>query len=87
VEGRDRWRHPGKRLLGQVWTIGEHICTHLDVPAHFIASGRPSPEMRLGDLVAAIVVVLTVVGADRYGARRAAGGPAVADGRRRACAG
>ena len=40
-----------------MWPILEHIRTHLDAPAHFIASGRPSPEMTPGELVAAIVVV------------------------------
>jgi kynurenine formamidase len=44
-------------FYGQVWTIWEHICTHMDVPAHFIGGGRSSPEMTLNELVAPIVVV------------------------------
>jgi Putative cyclase len=27
---------PANGFYGQVWTIWEHICTHMDVPAHFI---------------------------------------------------
>ena len=44
-------------FYGQVWTIWEHTCTHMDVPAHFIEGGRTSPEMTLRELVAPIVVV------------------------------
>ena len=48
---------PEDGFYGQVWTIWEHICTHMDVPAHFIAGGRTSPELELEELVAPIVVV------------------------------
>jgi kynurenine formamidase len=48
---------PANGFYGQVWTIWEHICTHMDVPAHFIEGGRTSPEMALEELVAPIVVV------------------------------
>jgi kynurenine formamidase len=48
---------PANGFYGQVWTIWEHICTHMDVPAHFIEGGRTSPEMTLEELVAPIVVV------------------------------
>jgi kynurenine formamidase len=44
-------------FYGQVWTIWEHICTHMDVPAHFVADGRSSPELALDELVAPVVVV------------------------------
>jgi kynurenine formamidase len=44
-------------FYGQVWTIWEHICTHMDVPAHFIVDGRTSPQLELEELVAPIVVV------------------------------
>lgn len=44
-------------FYGQTWDIWEHSCTHLDVPAHFIPGGRKSPDMRLRELVAPIVVV------------------------------
>ena len=48
---------PEDGFYGQVWTIWEHICTHMDVPAHFIVGGRTSPELALEELVAPIVVV------------------------------
>jgi kynurenine formamidase len=48
---------PVNGFYGQVWTIWEHICTHMDVPAHFIVGGRTSPELALEELVAPIVVV------------------------------
>jgi kynurenine formamidase len=48
---------PANGFYGQVWTIWEHICTHMDVPAHFIDGGRTSPELTLEELVAPIAVV------------------------------
>jgi kynurenine formamidase len=48
---------PENGFYGQVWTIWEHICTHMDVPAHFIVGGRTSPELALDELIAPIVVV------------------------------
>ena len=48
---------PANGFYGQVWTIWEHICTHMDVPAHFIEGGRTSPELALDELVTPIVVV------------------------------
>jgi kynurenine formamidase len=48
---------PAGGFYGQVWTIWEHVCTHMDLPAHFIDGGRTSPEMTLGEFVAPIVVV------------------------------
>jgi kynurenine formamidase len=44
-------------FYGQVWTIWEHLCTHMDVPAHFVPGGRTSPQLTLDELVAPIVVV------------------------------
>jgi kynurenine formamidase len=44
-------------FYGQVWTIWEHICTHMDVPAHFVVGGRTSPDLSLDELVAPVVVV------------------------------
>jgi kynurenine formamidase len=44
-------------FYGQVWTIWEHICTHMDVPAHFVADGRSSHELLVDELVAPVVVV------------------------------
>jgi kynurenine formamidase len=48
---------PANGFYGQVWTIWEHICTHMDVPAHFIVGGRTSPELPIHELVAPVVVV------------------------------
>jgi kynurenine formamidase len=48
---------PENGFYGQVWTIWEHVCTHMDVPAHFITGGRTSPELELEELVAPIAVV------------------------------
>jgi kynurenine formamidase len=48
---------PEDGFYGQVWTFWEHICTHMDVPGHFITRGRTSPELGLDELVAPIVVV------------------------------
>jgi kynurenine formamidase len=48
---------PENGFYGQVWTIWEHVCTHMDVPAHFITGGRTSPELELDELVAPIAVV------------------------------
>jgi kynurenine formamidase len=48
---------PANGFYGQVWTIWEHICTHMDVPAHFVEGGRTSPELTLDELVTPIVVV------------------------------
>ena len=44
-------------FYGQRWGFWEHTCTHMDVPAHFVAGGRTSPEMTLRELVGPIVVV------------------------------
>jgi kynurenine formamidase len=48
---------PANGFYGQVWTMWEHICTHMDVPAHFIEGGRTSPELPIEELIAPIVVV------------------------------
>jgi kynurenine formamidase len=44
-------------FYGQVWTIWEHVCTHMDAPGHFIVGGRKSPQLTLEELIAPIVVV------------------------------
>jgi kynurenine formamidase len=44
-------------FYGQTWDIWEHSCTHVDAPGHFIPGGRFSPELKLDELVAPIVVV------------------------------
>jgi kynurenine formamidase len=48
---------PADGFYGQVWTIWEHICTHMDVPAHFVERGRTSAELPIEELIAPIVVV------------------------------
>jgi kynurenine formamidase len=48
---------PANGFYGQVWTLWEHIGTHMDVPAHFIEGGRTSPELSLDELIAPVVVV------------------------------
>jgi kynurenine formamidase len=48
---------PANGYYGQVWSLWEHTCTHMDVPAHFIEGGRTSPDVALDELVAPIVVV------------------------------
>ena len=48
---------PNDGFYGQVWTLWEHTCTHMDVPAHFVEGGRTSPELALDELVAPVVVV------------------------------
>jgi kynurenine formamidase len=44
-------------FYGQTWSIWEHSCTHIDAPGHFIPGGRLSPQLKLSELVAPIVVV------------------------------
>jgi kynurenine formamidase len=58
----DSTRHTARTIqqhgfYGQVWTLWEHTGTHMDVPAHFVAGGRTSPQMTLEELNAPIVVV------------------------------
>ena len=48
---------PANGFYGQTWTFWEHNCTHLDVPAHFVAGGRFSPEITLEELVRPLAVV------------------------------
>lgn len=48
---------PANGFYGQTWTFWEHTCTHLDVPAHFVAGGRFSPQISLEELVRPLAVV------------------------------
>lgn len=48
---------PVNGFYGQIWTFWEHNCTHLDVPAHFVAGGRFSPQISLEELVRPLAVV------------------------------
>ena len=54
-------------FYAQQWTLSEHACTHMDAPAHFVVGGRTTPQLRLSELVAPVVVIDI--------ARRAAGDP------------
>jgi kynurenine formamidase len=51
---------PANGFYGQVWKFWEHTCTHMDVPAHFIASGRTSPQLRLDELLQVPIVVVDI---------------------------
>jgi kynurenine formamidase len=44
-------------FYAQRWTFGEHSGTHMDVPGHFVAGGRLSPEITPRELLVPIVVV------------------------------
>ena len=48
---------PANGFYGQTWTLWEHSCTHLDVPAHFVIGGRFSPEISLDELIRPLVVI------------------------------
>jgi kynurenine formamidase len=48
---------PNDGFYGQVWRFWEHTGTHLDVPAHFIAGGRTTPELTLDELMSPLAVV------------------------------
>jgi kynurenine formamidase len=48
---------PANGFYGQVWSLWEHTCTHMDVPAHFIEGGRTSPDLSLDELIGPLVVV------------------------------
>jgi kynurenine formamidase len=51
---------PANGFYGQTWHFWEHTCTHLDVPAHFVAGGRYSPQMSLEELVGRPLAVIDV---------------------------
>jgi kynurenine formamidase len=44
-------------FYGQVWTLWEHTCTHIDAPGHFIKGGRHTPALKLRELIAPVVVI------------------------------
>jgi kynurenine formamidase len=48
---------PANGFYGQVWHFWEHTGTHMDVPAHFVAGGRSSEELRPEELIRPIVVI------------------------------
>ena len=41
----------------QEWTFDEHSGTHMDAPAHFVAGGRFTPQLKARELVLPIVVI------------------------------
>ena len=44
-------------FYGQQWTLFEHVCTHVDAPAHFVVNGRTTTELPVSELVAPAVVI------------------------------
>lgn len=51
---------PANGFYGQIWRFWEHTCTHMDVPAHFIAGGRTSPQLRLDELLQVPIAVVDI---------------------------
>ena len=58
---------PSRRTLTRIdpdgfykleWTFDEHSGTHMDAPAHFVAGGRFTPQLRMRELVLPIVVIV-----------------------------
>jgi kynurenine formamidase len=48
---------PADGFYKQEWTFDEHSGTHMDAPAHFVAGGRYTPQLTIGELVLPIVVI------------------------------
>jgi kynurenine formamidase len=48
---------PNQGFYGQEWTFGEHSCTHMDAPGHFVAGGRLTPEITLKELMLPVAVI------------------------------
>ena len=48
---------PANGFYAQRWAFWEHVGTHLDAPAHFVVTGRHSPDLTLEELVRPLVVV------------------------------
>jgi len=48
---------PANGFYAQKWSFWEHSGTHMDVPAHFIANGRRSPQLTPAELVAPAAVI------------------------------
>ncbi|MGH2749506.1 MAG: cyclase family protein [Actinomycetota bacterium] len=44
-------------FYAQEWTFGEHSGTHLDVPGHFVAGGRLTPEITPRELLVPVAVI------------------------------
>jgi kynurenine formamidase len=48
---------PANGFYGQEWTFGEHSCTHMDAPGHFVAGGRLTPEIKPNELMLPVAVI------------------------------
>jgi kynurenine formamidase len=48
---------PVNGFYGQEWTFGEHSCTHMDAPGHFVAGGRLTPEITTRELMLPVAVI------------------------------
>jgi kynurenine formamidase len=48
---------PADGFYGQEWTFGEHSCTHMDAPGHFVAGGRLTPEITTRELMLPVAVI------------------------------
>jgi kynurenine formamidase len=48
---------PANGFYGQEWTFGEHSCTHMDAPGHFVAGGRLTPEITTRELMLPVAVI------------------------------
>jgi kynurenine formamidase len=48
---------PANGFYAQRWTFWEHVGTHIDAPAHFVAAGRQSPDLTLEELIRPLVVI------------------------------
>ena len=44
-------------FYAQRWSLNEHSGTHMDAPAHFVANGRHSPEIKLRELFVEVAVI------------------------------
>ncbi|MGH2776711.1 MAG: cyclase family protein [Actinomycetota bacterium] len=48
---------PANGFYGQAWAFGEHSCTHMDAPGHFVDGGRLTPEIALNELMLRVAVI------------------------------
>jgi kynurenine formamidase len=49
--------HAGERLLCAAVDVLGAVGTHIDAPAHFVATGRQSPDLTLDELIRPLVVI------------------------------
>ena len=48
---------PQNGFYAQQWSFNEHSGTHMDAPAHFVANGRHSPDIKLRELFVRVAVI------------------------------